>query len=30
MKLSEYAKKNNVTYITAHNWYKKGLIQNAF
>lgn len=30
MKLSEYAKKNNVTYITAHNWYKKGLIPNAY
>lgn len=30
MKLSEYAKKHNVTYITAHNWYKKGLIPNAF
>lgn len=30
MKLSEYAKKNNVTYITAHNWYKKGMIPNAY
>lgn len=30
MKLSEYAKINNVTYITAHNWYKKGLIPNAY
>ena len=27
MKLSEYAKKNGVTYRTAHNHWKKGLLK---
>lgn len=29
IKLSQYAKQNNVTYQTALKWYKKGLIENA-
>jgi predicted site-specific integrase-resolvase len=29
-KLSEYAKEHNITYRTAHNHFKKGLIDGAY
>lgn len=30
MRLSEYAKKMNITYRTAWSWYKSGKIKNAY
>lgn len=30
MRLTDYAKKRGVTYRTAWNWYKRGLIKNAY
>jgi len=30
MKLSKWAKKQDITYVTAYNWYKNGLIPNVY